>query len=86
MAIDREKDMEELVSNIKVGDIVCLNDKTCHRVTNLSLHNKKIVEIALNNKKVEIKELKNTIYALYRIGDNNEVYLFGDLDYSKKEE
>lgn len=84
MVLDKEKDVEELVSNIKVGDIVCLKDKTCYRVTNLTFLDKEVVTVGLNGLSHTVDYLKKVIYALYRIGDRNESYLFGDLDYSKE--
>jgi hypothetical protein len=85
MAIDFEKDIDELVNSLQVEDLVVYRSSCAFKVTGLAKKGRKLLSLKLNFEDVSIEDLRKNIFALLRPDSQGNYYLFGDLYYSEKE-
>ena len=75
-----EEGLETLINNIKPGDIITLDCKNCFKVTFTAYVKGKLVSVDLNDRPVEVEDLKVNVCWLHKPSNNNGFDLFIDLE------
>lgn len=79
-----------MINSIEKEDIVIVKNKNAFRVTEVIRKEGKVVSIDINGDHFKLRELKQSLFALYKpykkdSSKENEMYFFGDLNFTKEE-